>query len=155
MLIDNGLLNIIETSLLAEMKRLAEKINEDLDYNFKPTYYEGYAYDEVLPEQDIIGYWKLEVEVDEHFVSGTFLVTLSTLDDIGLFRLRNAASLVFDSLKPMREIGLVQPDGSQVEGSLIILTGGRMLPMEDGLERPAKTLGLPFKCTRTLGLNRG
>lgn len=152
MLIGNGLLNVIETSLLAHCKALAQAINADLGYNFKMEYFEGYTYDEVLPQQDIIGPWKLELEVDEKIVSGTFLITLSTLNDSGCFRLRNAISLVFDDLKPMREIPLFQPDGTPLQGSLVILTGGSMLPMEEGLSRPAKTLALPFKCTRTIGL---
>ena len=152
MLIGNGLLNIIESSLLAYSKALAGAINGTLGYNVKSVLFDDYTLEERLPEQDIIGCWQLEFEVDEHIVSGTFLLTLSTLNDSGLFRLRNAASLVFDEIKPTREFTLYQPDGTQVEGTIIVMNGVKMLPVEKGDERPAKTFAIPFKCTRTIGL---
>jgi len=152
MLIGNGLLNIIESSLLAHSKALAGAINGTLGYNVKSILFDDYTLEERLPEQDIIGCWQLEFEVDEHIVSGTFLLTLSTLNDSGLFRLRNAASLVFDEIKPTREFNLYQPDGTQVEGTIIVMNGVKMLPVEKGDERPAKTFAIPFKCTRTIGL---
>jgi hypothetical protein len=152
MLIGNGLLNIIESSLLAYSKALAGAINGTLGYNVKSVLFDDYTLEERLPEQDIIGCWQLEFEVDEHIVSGTFLLTLSTLNDSGLFRLRNAASLVFDEIKPTREFNLYQPDGTQVEGTIIVMNGVKMLPVEKGDERPAKTFAIPFKCTRTIGL---
>jgi len=152
MLIGNGLLNIIESSLLAHSKALAGAINGTLGYNVKSVLFDDYTLEERLPEQDIIGCWQLEFEVDEHIVSGTFLLTLSTLNDSGLFRLRNAASLVFDEIKPTREFNLYQPDGTQVEGTIIVMNGVKMLPVEKGDERPAKTFAVPFKCTRTIGL---
>jgi len=152
MLIGNGLLNIIESSLLAHSKALAGVINGTLGYNVKSVLFDDYTLEERLPEQDIIGCWQLEFEVDEHIVSGTFLLTLSTLNDSGLFRLRNAASLVFDEIKPTREFNLYQPDGTQVEGTIIVMNGVKMLPVEKGDERPAKTFAVPFKCTRTIGL---
>ncbi len=152
MLIGNGLLNIIESSLLAHSKALAGAINGTLGYNVKSVLFDDYTLEERLPEQDIIGCWQLEFEVDEHIVSGTFLLTLSTLNDSGLFRLRNAASLVFDEIKPTREFNLYQPDGTQVEGTIIVMNGVKMLPVEKGDERPAKTFAIPFKCTRTIGL---
>jgi hypothetical protein len=152
MLIGNGLLNIIESSLLAHSKALAGAINGTLGYNVKSVLFDDYTLEERLPEQDIIGCWQLEFEVDEHIVSGTFLLTLSTLNDAGLFRLRNAASLVFDEIKPMQEFNLYQPDGTQVEGTIIVMNGVKMLPVEKGDERPAKTFAIPFKCTRTIGL---
>lgn len=152
MLIGNGLLNIIESSLLAHSKALAGAINGTLGYNVKSVLFDDYTLEEKLPEQDIIGCWQLEFEVDEHIVSGTFLLTLSTLNDAGLFRLRNAASLVFDEIKPMKEFSLYQPDGTQVEGTIIVMNGVKMLPVEKGDERPAKTFAIPFKCTRTIGL---
>jgi hypothetical protein len=152
MLIGNGLLNIIESSLLAHSKALAGAINGTLGYNVKSVLFDDYTLEERLPEQDIIGCWQLEFEVDEHIVSGTFLLTLSTLNDSGLFRLRNAASLVFDEIKPMQEFNLYQPDGTQVEGTIIVMNGVKMLPVEKGDERPAKTFAIPFKCTRTIGL---
>lgn len=152
MLIGNGLLNIIESSLLAHSKALAGAINGTLGYNVKSVLFDDYTLEEKLPEQDIIGCWQLEFEVDEHIVSGTFLLTLSTLNDSGLFRLRNAASLVFDEIKPMQEFNLYQPDGTQVEGTIIVMNGVKMLPVEKGDERPAKTFAIPFKCTRTIGL---
>lgn len=152
MLIGNGLLNIIESSLLAYSKALAGAINGTLGYNVKSVLFDDYTLEERLPEQDIIGCWQLEFEVDEHIVSGTFLLTLSTLNDAGLFRLRNAASLVFDEIKPTREFNLYQPDGTQVEGTIIVMNGVKMLPVEKGDERPAKTFAIPFKCTRTIGL---
>ena len=152
MLIGNGLLNIIESSLLAHSKALAGAINGTLGYNVKSVLFDDYTLEERLPEQDIIGCWQLEFEVDEHIVSGTFLLTLSTLNDSGLFRLRNAASLVFDKIKPMQEFNLYQPDGTQVEGTIIVMNGVKMLPVEKGDERPAKTFAIPFKCTRTIGL---
>ena len=152
MLIGNGLLNIIESSLLAHSKALAGAINGTLGYNVKSVLFDDYTLEERLPEQDIIGCWQLEFEVDEHIVSGTFLLTLSTLNDSGLFRLRNAAGLVFDEIKPTREFNLYQPDGTQVEGTIIVMNGVKMLPVEKGDERPAKTFAIPFKCTRTIGL---
>lgn len=152
MLIGNGLLNILESSLLAHSKALAGAINGTLGYNVKSVLFDDYTLEERLPEQDIIGCWQLEFEVDEHIVSGTFLLTLSTLNDSGLFRLRNAASLVFDEIKPTREFNLYQPDGTQVEGTIIVMNGVKMLPVEKGDERPAKTFAIPFKCTRTIGL---
>ncbi len=152
MLIGNGLLNIIESSLLAHSKALAGAINGTLGYNVKSVLFDDYTLEERLPEQDIIGCWQLEFEVDEHIVSGTFLLTLSTLNDSGLFRLRNAASLVFDEIKPMQEFNLYQPDGTQVEGTILVMNGVKMLPVEKGDERPAKTFAIPFKCTRTIGL---
>ena len=152
MLIGNGLLNIIESSLLAYSKALAGAINGTLGYNVKSVLFDDYTLEERLPEQDIIGCWQLEFEVDEHIVSGTFLLTISTLNDSGLFRLRNAASLVFDEIKPTREFNLYQPDGTQVEGTIIVMNGVKMLPVEKGDERPAKTFAIPFKCTRTIGL---
>ncbi len=152
MLIGNGLLNIIESSLLAHSKALAGAINGTLGYNVKSVLFDDYTLEEKLPQQDIIGCWQLEFEVDEHIVSGTFLLTLSTLNDSGLFRLRNAASLVFDEIKPTREFNLYQPDGTQVEGTIIVMNGVKMLPVEKGDERPAKTFAIPFKCTRTIGL---
>jgi hypothetical protein len=152
MLIGNGLLNIIESSLLARSKALAEAINGTLGYNTKSVLFDDYTLEEKLPQQDIIGCWQLELEVDEHIVSGTFLLTLSTFNDAGLFRLRNAASLVFDEMKPMQEFSLYQPDGTQVEGTIIVMNGVKMLPVEKGDERPAKTFAIPFKCTRTIGL---
>ena len=152
MLIGNGLLNIIESSLLALSKALAGAINGTLGYNVKSVLFDDYTLEERLPEQDIIGCWQLEFEVDEHIVSGTFLLTLSTLNDSGLFRLRNAASLVFDEIKPTREFNLYQPDGTQVEGTIIVMNGVKMLPVEKGDERPTKTFPIPFKCTRTIGL---
>jgi len=152
MLIGNGLLNIIESSLLAHSKALAGAINGTLGYNVKSVLFDDYTLEERLPEQDIIGCWQLEFEVDEHIISGTFLLTLSTLNDAGLFRLRNAASLVFDEIKPMQEFNLYQPDGTQVEGTIIVMNGVKMLPVEKGDERPAKTFAIPFKCTRTIGL---
>jgi len=152
MLIGNGLLNIIESSLLAHSKALAGAINGTLGYNVKSVLFDDYTLEEKLPQQDIIGCWQLEFEVDEHIVSGTFLLTLSTLNDSGLFRLRNAASLVFDEIKPTREFNLYQPDGTQVEGTIIVMNGVKMLPVEKGDERPAKTFAVPFKCTRTIGL---
>ena len=152
MLIGNGLLNIIESSLLAHSKALAGAINGTLGYNVKSVLFDDYTLEERLPEQDIIGCWQLEFEVDDHIVSGTFLLTLSTLNDSGLFRLRNAASLVFDEIKPMQEFNLYQPDGTQVEGTIIVMNGVKMLPVEKGDERPAKTFAIPFKCTRTIGL---
>jgi hypothetical protein len=152
MLIGNGLLNIIESSLLAHSKALAGAINGTLGYNVKSVLFDDYTLEERLPEQDIIGCWQLEFEVDEHIVSGTFLLTLSTLNDAGLFRLRNAASLVFDEIKPMQEFNLYQPDGTQVEGTIIVMNGVKMLPVEKGDERPAKTFAIPFRCTRTIGL---
>lgn len=152
MLIGNGLLNIIESSLLAHSKALAGAINGTLGYNVKSVLFDDYTLEERLPEQDIIGCWQLEFEVDEHIVSGTFLLTISTLNDSGLFRLRNAASLVFDEIKPMQEFNLYQPDGTQVEGTIIVMNGVKMLPVEKGDERPAKTFAIPFKCTRTIGL---
>jgi len=152
MLIGNGLLNIIESSLLAHSKALAGAINGTLGYNVKSVLFDDYTLEERLPEQDVIGCWQLEFEVDEHIVSGTFLLTLSTLNDSGLFRLRNAASLVFDEIKPMQEFNLYQPDGVQVEGTIIVMNGVKMLPVEKGDERPAKTFAIPFKCTRTIGL---
>ena len=152
MLIGNGLLNIIESSLLAHSKALAGAINGTLGYNVKSVLFDDYTLEERLPEQDIIGCWQLEFEVDEHIVSGTFLLTLSTLNDSGLFRLRNAASLVFDEIKPTREFNLYQPDGTQVEGTILVMNGVKMLPVEKGDERPAKTFAIPFKCTRTIGL---
>lgn len=152
MLIGNGLLNIIESSLLAHSKALAGAINGTLGYNVKSVLFDDYTLEERLPEQDIIGCWQLEFEVDEHIVSGTFLLTISTLNDSGLFRLRNAASLVFDEIKPTREFNLYQPDGTQVEGTIIVMNGVKMLPVEKGDERPAKTFAIPFKCTRTIGL---
>jgi len=152
MLIGNGLLNIIESSLLAHSKALAGAINGTLGYNVKSVLFDDYTLEEKLPQQDIIGCWQLEFEVDEHIVSGTFLLTLSTLNDSGLFRLRNAASLVFDEIKPMQEFNLYQPDGTQVEGTIIVMNGVKMLPVEKGDERPAKTFAIPFKCTRTIGL---
>ena len=152
MLIGNGLLNIIESSLLAYSKALAGAINGTLGYNVKSVLFDDYTLEERLPEQDIIGCWQLEFEVDEHIVSGTFLLTLSTLNDSGLFRLRNAASLVFDEIKPTREFNLYQPDGTQVEGTIIVMNGVKMLPVEKGDERPAKTFAIPVKCTRTIGL---
>lgn len=155
MLIGNGLLNIIESSLLARSKALADAINGTLGYNVKSVLFDDYSVESELPQQDVIGCWQIEFEVDEHVISGTFLLTISTLNDSGLFRLRNIASLVFDEMKPMQEFSLYQPDGTQVEGSIIIMNGVKLLPVEKGDERPAKTLGLPFKCTRTLGLNRG
>ena len=152
MLIGNGLLNIIESSLLAHSKALAGAINGTLGYNVKSVLFDDYTLEEKLPQQDIIGCWQLEFEVDEHIVSGTFLLTLSTLNDSGLFRLRNAASLVFDEIKPMQEFNLYQPDGTQVEGTILVMNGVKMLPVEKGDERPAKTFAIPFKCTRTIGL---
>ena len=152
MLIGNGLLNIIESSLLAYSKALAGAINGTLGYNVKSVLFDDYTLEERLPEQDIIGCWQLEFEVDEHIVSGTFLLTLSTLNDSGLFRLRNAASLVFDEIKPTREFNLYQPDGTQVEGKIIVRNGVKMLPVEKGDERRAKTFAGPFKCTRTIRL---
>lgn len=152
MLIGNGLLNIIESSLLAHSKALAGAINGTLGYNVKSVLFDDYTLEERLPEQDIIGCWQLEFEVDEHIVSGTFLLTISTLNDSGLFRLRNAASLVFDEIKPMQEFNLYQPDGTQVEGTILVMNGVKMLPVEKGDERPAKTFAIPFKCTRTIGL---
>lgn len=152
MLIGNGLLNIIESSLLARAKALAGAINGTLGYNTKSVLFDDYTLEEKLPQQDIIGCWQLEFEVDEHIVSGTFLLTLSTFNDSGLFRLRNAASLVFDEIKPMQEFNLYQPDGTQVEGTIIVMNGVKMLPVEKGDERPAKTFAVPFKCTRTIGL---
>ena len=152
MLIGNGLLNIIESSLLAHSKALAGAINGTLGYNVKSVLFDDYTLEERLPEQDVIGCWQLEFEVDEHIVSGTFLLTLSTLNDSGLFRLRNAASLVFDEIKPTREFNLYQPDGTQVEGTILVMNGVKMLPVEKGDERPAKTFAIPFKCTRTIGL---
>ncbi len=154
MLIGNGLLNIIESSLLARSKALATAVNGTLGYNVKSVLFDDYTREEQLPEQDVIGCWQLELEVDEHIVSGTFLLTLSTLNDAGLFRLRNMTSLVFDEMTPTTEFGLFQPDGTQVEGTIIVLNGVRMLPVEKGDERPAKTLAIPFKCTRTLNLRR-
>lgn len=152
MLIGNGLLNIIESSLLAHSKALAGAINGTLGYNVKSVLFDDYTLEERLPEQDIIGCWQLEFEVYEHIVSGTFLLTISTLNDSGLFRLRNAASLVFDEIKPMQEFNLYQPDGTQVEGTILVMNGVKMLPVEKGDERPAKTFAIPFKCTRTIGL---
>ena len=67
-------------------------------------------------------------------------------------RLRNLLSLIFDDMLPMTEFGLYQPDGTSVKGSIIIMNGVKVLPVEKGEERPAKTIALPFKCTRTLGL---
>lgn len=152
MLIGNGLLNIIESSLLARAKALAGAINSTLGYNTKSVLFDDYTLEEKLPAQDIIGCWQLEVEVDDHLLSGTFLLTLSTFNDAGLFRLRNAASLVFDEMKPMQEFNLYQPDGTQVDGTIIVMNGVKMLPVEKGDERPAKTFAIPFKCTRTIGL---
>ena len=152
MLIGNGLLNIIESSLLAHSKALAGAINGTLGYNTKSVLFDDYTLEEKLPAQDIIGCWQLEVEVDDHLLSGTFLLTLSTFNDAGLFRLRNAASLVFDEMKPMQEFNLYQPDGTQVDGTIIVMNGVKMLPVEKGDERPAKTFAIPFKCTRTIGL---
>lgn len=152
MLIGNGLLNIIESSLLARAKALADAINSSLGYATKSVLFDDYTLEEKLPAQDIIGCWQLEVEVDDHLLSGTFLLTLSTFNDVGLFRLRNAASLVFDEMKPMQEFNLYQPDGTQVEGTIIVMNGVKMLPVEKGDERPAKTFAIPFKCTRTIGL---
>lgn len=152
MLIGNGLLNIIESSLLARAKALADAINNTLGYTTKSVLFDDYTLEEKLPAQDIIGCWQLEVEVDDHLLSGTFLLTLSTFNDVGLFRLRNAASLVFDEMKPMQEFNLYQPDGTQVEGTIIVMNGVKMLPVEKGDERPAKTFAIPFKCTRTIGL---
>ena len=152
MLIGNGLLNIIESSLRARAKALADAINGTLGYATKSVLFDDYTLEEKLPAQDIIGCWQLEVEVDDHLLSGTFLLTLSTFNDAGLFRLRNAASLVFDEMKPMQEFNLYQPDGTQVEGTIIVMNGVKMLPVEKGDERPAKTFAIPFKCTRTIGL---
>lgn len=152
MLIGNGLLNIIESSLLARSKALADAINGTLGYSVKSVLFDNYSMESKLPQQDVIGCWRLEFEVDEHIISGTFLLTVSTLNDSGLFRLRNIASLVFDEMKPMQEFNLYQPDGVQVEGTIIVMNGVKMLPVEKGDERPAKTFGIPFKCTRTIGL---
>lgn len=152
MLIGNGLLNIIESSLLARAKALADAINSTLGYVTKSVLFDDYTLEEKLPAQDIIGCWQLEVEVDDHLLSGTFLLTLSTFNDAGLFRLRNAASLVFDEMKPMQEFNLYQPDGTQVDGTIIVMNGVKMLPVEKGDERPGKTFAIPFKCTRTIGL---
>lgn len=119
MLIGNGLLNIIESSLLAHSKALAGAINGTLGYNVKSVLFDDYTLEERLPEQDIIGCWQLEFEVDEHIVSGTFLLTLSTLNDSGLFRLRNAASLVFDEIKPTRNLIYINLTALRLKGLLL------------------------------------
>lgn len=152
MLIGNGILNIVETSILARIKALATGATLTLGYPIKAVLFDDYTFIETLPEQDLIGAWQVEAEVDEHTLSGTFLITVSTFKDEGCFRLRNLLSLIFDDMLPMTEFGLYQPDGTSVKGSIIIMNGVKVLPVEKGEERPAKTLALPFKCTRTLGL---
>ena len=152
MLVGNGLLNIVETSILARVKALAAGATLTLGSPIKAVLFDDYTFVETLPPQDLIGAWQIEAELDEHILSGTFLITVSTFNDEGCFRLRNIMSLIFDDMLPTTEFNLYQPDGTQVRGSIIIMNGVKVLPTEKGNERPAKTLALPFKCTRTIGL---
>ena len=83
MLIGNGILNIVETSILARVKALAAGATLTLGYPVKAVLFDDYTFIETLPEQDLIGAWQVEAEVDEHLLSGTFLITVSTFKDEG------------------------------------------------------------------------
>lgn len=149
MYIPNGILSILETSTLAYCNQIAQAINTQLGFNFEVVLFDAYAENEPLPEKDIIGIYRLEFELDSHFIKGSFLLGVSTINDPQLFRLRKVSSFVLDQVKPQKTISLVTEDGQPVVGNLVIMDGVAVLPVE-GNTRPAKFFGIHFNSTATI-----
>lgn len=149
MYIPNGILSILESSTLAYCNQIAQAINTQLGFDFEVVLFDAYAENEPLPEKDIIGVYRLEFELDSHFIKGSFLLGVSTLNDPQLFRLRKVSSFVLDQVKPQKTISLVTEDGQPVAGNLVIMDGVAVLPVE-GNTRPAKFFGIHFNSTATI-----
>lgn len=151
MLYANGIMNVLETSILAYAKNLADMCNAQLSTDIEVVYLDAFVEEEELPLKDVLGTLQLEFNADSHFIKGTFLIGISTLNDKGLFRLRNIASLLFDELKPEKEIPLLTPQGVRIEGCLKIMDGVSALGVEKGSStRSSRFFGIPFHCTRTI-----
>ena len=149
MYIPNNILSILETSTLAYCNQIAQAINAQLNLDFEVVLFDAYAENEPLPEKDIIGIYRLEFELDSHFIKGSFLLGVSTINDPQLFRLRKVSSFVLDQVKPQKTISLVTEDGQPVVGNLVIMDGVAVLPVE-GNTRPAKFFGIHFNSTATI-----
>lgn len=149
MYIPNGILSILESSTLAYCNRIAQAMNTQLGLDFEVVLFDAYAENEPLPEKDLIGVYRLEFELDSHFIKGSFLLGVATLNDPQLFRLRKASSFVLDQVKPEMKINLVTENGDPVLGNLIIMDGVAVLPVE-GNTRPAKFFGIHFNSTATV-----
>lgn len=151
MYIQNGILNILESTVLAFCNRLKDTANAQLNTNLSVVLFDTAPEEEELPKTDLIGSYNLEFKVDSHFIDGTFLLGVSTLNDPSLFRLRQITSFVLDECLPEKTIQLYNADGNPILGNLVILDEVSVLPTnKDSKLRAARFIGIPFKCTRTI-----
>ncbi len=150
MYIQNGILNILESTVLAFCNQLAKAANAQLGTNISVVLFDTAPEEEELPKTDVIGSYNLEFKLDSHFIDGTFLLGVATLNDPSLFRLRQITSFVLDEVMPEKTIQLYNAEGVPILGNLIIMEDVTVLPTnKDSKSRAARFIGVPFKCTRT------
>ena len=137
MYIQNGILNILESTVLAFCNQLAKAANLQLSTNISVVLFDTAPEEEELPKTDVIGSYNLEFKLDSHFIEG-------------IFRLRQITSFVLDEVMPEKTIQLYNADGVPILGNLIIMEDVTVLPTnKDSKSRAARFIGVPFKCTRT------
>lgn len=151
MYIQNNILNILESTVLAFCNQLKQAVNTQLGHNLEIVLFDTAPEEEELPNSDVIGPYNLEFEVDSHFITGTFLLGISTLNDPSLFRLREISSFMLDTVLPESKIQLYNAEGTPILGNLVVMDKVTILPTnKNSKSRAARFIGVPFSCTRTV-----
>ena len=120
----------VEASLLNFCKRFAEAVNiQHPDWNFKQVSFDSYATEGELPLQDLVGLNHVMVELDEHQLIVECLFGVSTYEDENGFRMKAAASHLFEELKPTRTLPYLDATTGGILGFFSIKNGTRMMPV--------------------------
>lgn len=135
-------------SLYLSLMAFAKGFNPALDFvNFDAS-----SDEDQIPNKDVIGPMALTFEEDEHILTGSMQVGISTWQDKNNLRLMSLIDPLFVRLQATKTIDLYQaglPTRQKV-GDIVILNGTRLMPALEGRTRILQFVAIRFNATNTI-----
>lgn len=116
-----------------------------LGANYRLLDWDSHATMNELDEVDLLGPEAFGAVYEDQDLALSFAISYSTVDDVGLYRMRDTTDYLFDRLAPEKTIKVFSDTNGQDLGFIVLLDGTTAAPI-------AKTTSRPYQFVSVSGL---
>lgn len=106
-----------------------------------------------LPNANVVGMLGLNIDVEDHFVTGSVQCGISTWEDTNLMLMTRYIDRMLTDLLPTKSLAVYSADTGEKMGLMKVLTGTKVMPVIGSKTRPLQMIAFTFQTTSTYTLN--
>lgn len=139
------------SSILRFCKDFSTKMHADGIATLQVHDFDSHGDINELPEVDLVGPAEFGFEVQDDLYIITTMIGISTINDMGIFRLNKLTGLLFQRLYPNSLISYVDADDGSIVGKMRVMDGTRALPVARTRQlRPMKFIAAQIGTDRAM-----